>query len=319
MNTTSNKTCWTITDEFPGMKSQVIGLAEAIGIETTHKTCQVQWPWNFLKLPWKSLLSRLAPSSDPLTAPWPDIVITCGRRSAPLALEIKRKSHGKTICVHVQDPVSNRDQFDLIAAPEHDKLCGPNVISTKGALHKITQEKLQDGIKAYGSLFEGLPRPYSVVLIGGTTNRYRMTHKAMDHLIQQIFRIQELTQGSVLITPSFRTPYRPHLKQSLQNHPHIFLADIETLNPYFAMLGLANYLFVTDDSVNMICEACFTGKPVYALPLLGHGNTKPKRFINQLVYDGIVRPFEGSISKWTYKPFNDTSKIAAIVQNMLKN
>jgi len=312
------KTCWTITDVFPGMKSQVIGLAEAIGLPTVHKNCTRRWPWGWLNLPWGNPLSQLTPGSDPLTPPWPDLIITAGRRSASLALAIKKQNKGKTICVHIQDPQINYAHFDLIVAPEHDNLKGPNVISTKGALHKVTPQKIKDELKIHSSLFKDLPGPYSTVLLGGTTHRYKMTREALEDLIQKIFLIRENTKGSVLVTPSFRTPFRDVLSKALANEPNIFLADIETLNPYFAMLGKADFIFVTDDSVNMLCEACSTGKPVYVLPLKGFKEAKSKHFIQDLIHEGVVRSFEGPIGTWTYAPFNETARIASLVCKKFK-
>lgn len=318
MTKIAKRLCWTITDAFPGMKSQVEGLAEAIGLPTIHKTCQRRWPWGWLSLPLGNPLTQLTASSDALTPPWPNLVISCGRRSAPLALAIKKQNHGKTFCIHIQNPLIDLKSFDLIVAPEHDNLKGSNVISTKGAIHKITPQKLSNGIKVHASLFQDFPRPFNTVLLGGSTNRYKMTREAIDDLIQKILLIRDLTQGSVLVTPSFRTPFKDVLKATLENEPHIYLADIETLNPYFAMLGLGDFMFVTDDSVNMVCEACATGKPVYILPLLGHLDTKPKKFIQKLENEGIVKSFQGSINVWTYEPFNDTAKIAATVQKMME-
>lgn len=313
----SPKTCWTITDAFPGMKSQVIGLSEAIGLPTLHKTCKRRWPWGWLGQSWGNPLTQLTTDSDPLSPPWPDVVISCGRRSAPLALAIKKQNTGKTFCVHIQNPLRNYQEFDLIVAPEHDNLCGPNVITTKGALHKVTLQKLEEGIKEHGFLFQGLPRPYSTVLLGGATNRYKMPREAMEDLIQKVLFIRDATKGSVLVTPSFRTPFREILSKALDHEPHIVLVDIEKINPYFGMLGVADYVFVTDDSVNMVCEACVTGKPVYSLPLLGHGDTKPKKFIQGLVQQGVVRLFHGSIESWTYAPFNDTEKVATLVRERI--
>lgn len=315
--TISEKTCWTITNEFPGMKSQVMGLAEAIGLPTLHKTCKRRWPWGWLGLVQGNPLMQLTVESDALSPPWPDLVISCGRRSVSLALAIKKKSGGKTFCVHIQDPLFNRQEFDLIISPEHDHLQGLNVITTKGALHKVNSQKLEEGVKSYGALFQGFPRPYSTVLLGGATNRYKMPREAIDDLIQKILFIRDKTQGSVLVTPSFRTPFREVLTKALENEPHVFLADIEKNNPYFGMLGVADYVFVTDDSVNMVCEACVTGKPVYILPLLGHGSTKPKQFIHDLMHKDVVRLFQGSIDTWTYDPFNDTEKVAELVREKM--
>lgn len=315
---TKPKTCWTITDFYPGMQSQVIGLAEAIGLPTTHKICARKWPWGWLGLTIGDPLKQLTQKSHKLTPPWPDLIISCGRRSAPLALAIKKKNQGKTFCVHIQNPMVNHKLFDLIIAPEHDNLKGVNVISTRGAIHKVTQEKIEEGVKNYLPLFKDFPRPYNVVLIGGTTHRYKMPVEAMEDLIKTIFTIRERTEGSILITPSFRTPFRDLLKKRLAEEPNIFLADPEKQNPYLAMLGIADTIFVTDDSVNMLCEACSTGKPIYVLPLLGQGNAKSKRLIQELVQDHIVRPFVGNVESWTYVPFNDTKRIAAMVRGKLE-
>ena len=144
-----------------------------------------------------------------------------------------------------------------------------------------------------------------------------MPLSAIEDLIQKILFIRDKTKGSVIVTPSFRTPFRDVLKTKLGQEPNIFLVELEVVNPYFAMLGMADFLFVTDDSVNMICEACYTGKPVYILPLLGHKETKPKQFINGLIQSEIVRLFEGSIDTWTYTPFNDTEKVAVLVREKM--
>lgn len=234
MKTSRQKICWTVTDEFAGMQSQVIGLAEAVGLPTLHKICKRRPPWGWLSLPWGNPLTQLTATSDALAPPWPDLVITCGRRSAPLAFAIKKATKGKAFCVHIQNPIFNKDAFDLIVAPEHDHLKSPNIISTKGAIHKLTTQKLEDGVKTFGALFQDLPRPYSVVLLGGSTHRYKMPQKAMDELIHTFLSIRDKTQGSVLVTPSFRTPFRERLTQALANEPRIFLADIEKINPYFA-------------------------------------------------------------------------------------
>lgn len=311
------KVCWTITGTFAGMKSQVVGLAEAIGLPTVHKTCMRRWPWGWLGLTWGNPLNQLTKESDKLVPPWPDLLITCGRRSAALALAIKKQSPQKTFCVHIQDPLYHRNDFDLIITPEHDHLKGPNIMSVKGGLHKVTHKKIQQEIAAHKGLFMDFPRPYSTVLIGGSTNRYKMPLKAVEALIHDILKIRELTGGSVLVTPSYRTSYRDVLTKALQSEPNIYLVDEKVVNPYLALLGLADTIFVTDDSVNMVCEACFTGKPVYILPLLNHGMTKPKKFIASLIQEGVVRPFEGAVESWTYEPFNDTEKIAKLVQEKL--
>ena len=151
-------------------------------------------------------------------------------------------------------------------------------MSTKGAIHKVTPEKLQQGAQEWKQFFSQYARPYHVVLLGGSTNRFNMTKEVMDDLIKQIKTIAETTDGSVLITPSFRTPYLDSLKRQLEPLPNVFLADLNVENPYLGMLGLADFLYITNDSVNMMCEANMTGKPLYLLIPKGHEGTVPAQF-----------------------------------------
>ena len=77
-----------------------------------------------------------------LTPPWPDAVIGCGRNAVRPALAIKRASGGRTIAVHIQDPRFGRDRFDLMIVPQHDRLRGPRVLVTEGAVHRVTPARL---------------------------------------------------------------------------------------------------------------------------------------------------------------------------------
>ena len=53
--------------------------------------------------------------------------------------------------------------------------------------------------------------------------------------------------------------------------PGIYFWDGSGENPYHAFLAAADAFLVSVDSVNMVFEACFTGKPVYVLPLALRG------------------------------------------------
>ena len=87
-------------------------------------------------------------------------------------------------------------------------------------------------------------------------------------------------------------------------------------NPYFGMLGLADFIVVTGDSVNMVSEAFATGKPVYVFQLDG-GSRKFDRFHTALETRGITRPFDGRLEEWRYDPPDDMGKAAAAVRKLL--
>ena len=95
--------------------------------------------------------------------------------------------------------------------------------------------------------------------------------------------------------------------------PHCALYfDGEGPNPYFAMLGAADHIFVTADSVNMATEAAATGKPVHILDVAGPPG-KLQRFHESLRQRGCSRPFKGRLETWTYPPLLETDRAAAAV------
>ena len=79
------------------------------------------------------------------------------------------------------------------------------------------------------------------------------------------------------------------------------------------MLGLADAIVVTGDSVNMVSEACATGKPVHVFQLDGKSR-KFARFHASLESKGFTRPFAGRIESWRYAPCDDMSRCVEAVR-----
>src|SRR6185295_16262074 len=118
-------------------------LAEAVGLPVEEKRISVaSWdawlPGGFLPMP----SAALNPAGDPLTPPWPRLVVGCGRRSIGPALMVKRLSGGRTLAAYVQNPEWGGRHFDLVAAMPHDAVKGANVVMGPTALHAVTQKRL---------------------------------------------------------------------------------------------------------------------------------------------------------------------------------
>ncbi len=94
------------------------------------------------------------------------------------------------------------------------------------------------------------------------------------------------------------------------------LWDGQSENPYFGWLGLADYIVVTADSVNMTSEAAFTGKPVLVAGLSG-ANHKFEQFHRGLQERGCTRPFLGELQDWQYKPLDETRRAAEIIKQQI--
>ena len=264
------------------MESQCLGLAEALGCKPIVKRVKLRAPWRQLT-PYLRIGGRaqFAAGSDALAPPWPDLVIATGRHSVAASLLVRRLSAraGKpSVHVQIQNPVAALSQFDLVVVPRHDRLEGANVMATHGALHRVTPEVLREGAENFAPRVAHLKRPYVSVLIGGTNAVYRMGVEETANLAKQLVSAAKALQASLLITPSRRTgaDNLSVLERELAGVPH-FLWNGEGDNPYFGMLGLADFIVVTADSVNMVSEAASTGKPVYVADLPG-GSEKFGRF-----------------------------------------
>ena len=98
---------WVVSDGRAGIQNQALGLAEAVKrltpAEITIK--HIRWRRVFDRLPSAlKTTAMLAPASDPIIAPWPDLWIATGRATLPLSTRVKTCSGGRTFVVQTQDP-----------------------------------------------------------------------------------------------------------------------------------------------------------------------------------------------------------------------
>lgn len=300
---TPDSTCWVLTNGMAGFEAQVIGVAEALGLTPIVKRVSPTPPYK-----WLAPHGPAQPQPD-ITPPWPDILIASGRQSIPYARMIRRKSGGHTFTAILQDPRIAPANFDFVWAPSHDRLAGPNVLSTPVSPHRLTRERLRQDAERFAPQAAHLPHPRVAVLIGGTNAVYELTEAVAARIASQLAAIADGGAG-LMVTPSRRTGERQTqtLKEALKDKPAL-VWDGTGDNPYFGFLGLADAIIVTCDSVNMVGEAAFTGKPVHVIELDG-GSAKFRRFLDAIYESGAARPFTGALENWAYEPLNATDLIA---------
>jgi mitochondrial fission protein ELM1 len=304
---------WALHDGKAGMASQAVGLAEATGFAVVEKPLAIRFPWS--SLPPQLWLSPLSAASG-LEPPWPDLVVGCGRNAARPALAIKQASGGRTSAVQVQDPGVGRGRFDLMVVPAHDRLRGPRILVTLGAVHRVTAARL-DAERARFSVLATLPRPILSVLLGGSNRAYCLDLKRLAEIADAIAGILRETGGTALVTPSRRTSEAgiALLRDRLAGLS-AQVWDGSGANPYLAYLSYADALLVTADSVSMVSEAAATGKPVHILELPG-GDAKFARFHHAMRAAGIARPFAGRIESWSYPVPDDTVRAGTALRALV--
>src|SRR5262245_19674447 len=130
---------WVLLGAKAGGNGQLTSLANALG-----------WPYETKQLVYNTLnrcpnlllgasLLRLdRRKSNSLTAPWPDLVIAASRRSAPVALWIKKQSGGRTRLVHLIHTQAPLELFDLIiTTPQYGLSSRPNILHNTAPLNRI--------------------------------------------------------------------------------------------------------------------------------------------------------------------------------------
>ncbi len=308
-------TVWVVSDGRAGIENQALGLAEAVARRTPARITLKRLAYRaaFARLPNALRIApraMLAATSSPIAPPWPDLWIATGRASLPFSRRVKRWSGRQTFVVQTQDPRGDVSAFDLVIAPEHDRLTGPNVLPIIGAPHRMTPQRLAQAYRAFADRIGSLPYPRVAVLIGGKSKAFDLPEPHAAALAEQIAAAVETAAGSVLVTFSRRTPdaARATMKARLDGLEG-WIWDGEEPNPLFAFLHAADHILVTEDSVNMATEAASTGKPVHILDLPG-GSAKFERLHRRLRDLGAARPFDGALDAWTYTPIAETERAA---------
>lgn len=317
MNLPADVSAWVVSDGTRGMEVQSIALARALSIDPEMKRIR---PSPLLRA-FPGLGSwRMIPSSsggDPLTPPWPDLVIGCGRRNAGAVLSVKARSGGHSFAVQIQDPRIDPELFDALIVPEHDPARGDNVIVTTASLNSLATLDLRVEAKRFSHMIQPLPGPRVLVAVGGATRRQKVDDALVDRFIGNLERLIDSGCG-LMITASRRTPER--LVQALsslgQNEAAACFWNGEGENPYLGFVGAADAIVVTSDSVNMVSEACSSGKGVYVADLLVPTG-RIATFQENLRARKLTRPFDGHVEPFLYEPLNDAARAAAAVRPML--
>ena len=258
---------WILKGPNSGDYGQLLELARTLGVPWVTKQLVFRTGELLLHaLPCPTLAGLDRPASDPLDQPWPDIVLTAGRRNELVARWIRSASGGKARLVHVGRPWSNPARFDLVVSNRQYLLVeSDNVIVNDLPLTDLASESLDVERATWGARWASLPRPWTVVLVGGDAGPLVFTPQRARELARQIDSRIARSGGGVLLTMSGRTPPRSAdaLLAALHSKRFVYRWPLREDNPYRGLLGCGDEFIVTADSMSMLAEACATGKPVY--------------------------------------------------------
>jgi mitochondrial fission protein ELM1 len=265
---------WLLLGEKRGDNAQIINLAEAVRWDYEVRRLVVGAKWVTGKPKVRARIDHLdLDRSDALEGPWPDLVITAGRRLSCVALWIKRASAGKTRLVMVGKPRRLLDEFNLIVVAKHYAISPrPNVAAHALPLMHVDPDALNAARTLWRSRLDALPRPLTALMVGGPTGGLRFDLDTARDLFERTLASVAASGGSLYITTSRRTP--PDVIEMLRRECPasgcLFIFDAAASpdeNPYHALLALADRFVVTTDSASMMVEVAQLGRALAIYPL----------------------------------------------------
>ena len=307
-----------VSDGHAGNVRQATALAAALAGDAGIDTVTLQ----------PSLAARaLAPHRYPLlmrpfgadftarVASPPQLAIGCGRQAA-LATRLLRERGSRA--VQILDPRIDPAHWDLVIAPEHDRLRGANVIGTLGSLHPVDDAWLARARDEFVA-FADLPQPRTALLLGGSSRHVRFGRMAFEMLAAKLEAVLARDGGSVLATTSRRTPrgLRDALRHRYAETPGLtWLGAQDGANPYAGLLAWADRIVCSPDSVNMLSEACATRVPVYVFDPQRAGG-RVRVFLDSLLQRGRIRAMDASLAPFEVEPLRETARVADEVRTRL--
>ncbi len=210
-------------------------------------------------------------------------------------------------------------EYDIIATPE---LEGPNVVRTIGVAHNVTHSRIRAAQDKYGGLFAALEPPIFALLLGGNTlycNGFDAGYAR--RLAARVRRIVSENHGSLIVTNSRRTP--PAALDAL-------LDDLAPLQPsffdwctspreiYHAIIGAAEVIIATGDSLSMCSEGSFTGKPLLVDISEQATEIYHRQILEGLLRCGAARPIDDGYAPWSYTPIDTANQIATAIREKLQ-
>ena len=255
---------WCLLGRKAGDNTQVRALADELGYGYQEKRVRAR-PWELLThLGRRPTLAGIdSASAAAIVPPWPDLVISAGRRNEQVAQWIKQQSAGNTALVHMGRPWAPLDAWDLIVTtPQYFLPQRDNILHNSLPLHRLTRADLLAAGESLRPRIEALPRPWIAVLVGGDSGRFVLTAAKGARLGELASQLAAACGGSLLLSD----------------------------NPYRGLLALADAFVVTGESMSMLGEAAAMGRPLYIFDV-GDGDTPWWQLLHNYRYKPLSHRF----------------------------
>jgi len=225
-----------------------------------------------------------------------DIVISAGSSLAVINYIISSQSQARSI-VLMRPGLFSARRFDLVIAPEHDRMPRMrNIIETKGSLNPVDEKYLEEetgdliATTGYHLQREGL---YLGVLIGGDNKDFHLKRGAIKVALKQLKQAAAKLDAGILVTTSRRTSGEIEriVREEFEGESRcrlLIIANEKNINSAVGgILGLSSVVITTPESISMVSEAASSGKYNLVLDLEGIKG-RHKSFIRTLARGGYI-------------------------------
>lgn len=242
-----------------------------------------------------------------------NLIVSCGRIAAPYNLIFKKVYHCKNL--HILNPYFKKEEFSKIIIPKYDSpkfLNKNNLILTLGTL--VDRSKIDLKKKKHLNISKLFKKNYKIVLflIGGNGKSSKILFSDLKTTIQKINKEKKV---EIVYCFSRRTP------QSIKNQvieykkKNSLVFPKKLFNPYWDLINIADFIFVTADSVSMTSDALTTGKPTYIIPIYKL-KQKIKDFQTCLKKKKITRIYNQKLSIWKYRKFEESKIVGEQIKKI---
>jgi mitochondrial fission protein ELM1 len=288
---------WAFTDGKAGHENQTRGLVAAL---EQRVLVDVRW----IKVPaYSSVLTNLMTKRflPGATLPSPDLLIGAGHRTHLPMIAARRARGGHSVVL--MKPSLPRIWFDLCVIPEHDRVEGGNVFTTRGALNVMRPDEKNART--------------GLILVGGPSRHHGWREKELLAQVEAVVTREKKIQWT--LTTSRRTPPSTTARLQEMAYENLTVVPVSETAPDWLpkQLATARAAWVTEDSVSMIYEAltagCATG--IMNVPPRRRAKMKLQQGVETLVQEKLATSYEnwqaGTPLAPPAQPFNEAGRIAA--------
>ena len=289
------------------MRSQIEGLANLIC--NSHQNFDIKIKPFFKNFPIQLIPARANTyqNIDQINIHSKVLLISCGKKSVKASIFLKKKFEGLVFNIHIQDPKSNHNFFDLIISPEHDQLKKQNNISTLLALHNINFDLNKKKTNSIN------------FIIGGSNKYFKFNINTQNKILNDLEYLSKISQVNVI--PSRRTPHQ-FIKNLLKLNNQNIKLFTELFDPitYGNLLSESIIQIVTWDSVSMISEAISSETGTFLYEFEEESCPKKYQLFHQMVKQkGFLKSFSRNMRPYTISMSAYNSDLRSKILNKIES